>query len=66
MNARKPDFRVAALNKTTDHKGNVGGAWSNPDGSISVVLNSFIVLRQSGNNELLITLFPEKPKPGEL
>jgi len=53
---RKPDYRVAALNKTTDLKGNVGAAWNNDDETISIVLNNFTCLQQSG--DLLITLFP--------
>lgn len=57
--ARKPDYRVGALNKRTNAKGRVGGAWLNPNGTISMVLDPFIVLTQEGNNDLLITLFPE-------
>lgn len=53
---RKPDYNVAALNKQTDKKGTVGGAWYNDDATISIVLNSFVVLE--GGKELLITLFP--------
>lgn len=56
--SRKPDYRVAALDKTTDEKNNIGGAWLNDDGSIAVVLNPFIVL--TARKSLLITLFPEK------
>lgn len=58
--SRKPDYRVAALNKKTDEKSNVGAAWKNPDGSIAVVVNPFVVL--TGGPQLLITLFPEKPE----
>lgn len=54
--ARKPDYRVSALNKATSVKGSVGAAWLNEDGTISIVLDPFIVLNDSPN--LLITLFP--------
>lgn len=60
MSKRQPDFTVAALNKRTDMKANIGGAWVNEDGSISVILNGFVKLEQEGRNELLITLFPSK------
>lgn len=56
--ARKPDYRVAALNKKTDVKGNVGGAWINDDGSITIVFNAFTVIE--GGKDMLVTLFPEK------
>jgi hypothetical protein len=56
--SRKPDYRVAALNKITDAKNNIGGAWTNKDGSIAIKIDDFIVLH--GGRELLITLFPNK------
>ncbi len=58
--SRKPDYRVAAMNKVTDAKNNVGGGWLNGDGSIAIVIDPFIVL--SGGKDLLITLFPNKDK----
>lgn len=58
MASRKPDFRVAAMDKTTDAKNNIGGAWLNEDGSIAVIIDPFIVL--NGSRNLLITLFPNK------
>lgn len=54
--SRKPDFRVGALNKVTDRKNRrIGAAWINPDGSITVVLDDFIVIQ--GGADLVITLF---------
>ena len=53
---RKPDYQVSALNKGTENKGNVGAAWKNDNGTISIVLNKFVVLNQA--DDLLITLFP--------
>lgn len=55
---RKPEYRVAAMSKKTDIKGNVGAAWFNPDGSIAIVLDAFVVLH--GGKDTLITLFPTK------
>jgi len=61
MNSRKPDYRVKALVKSTGAKAEVGAAWKNEDGSISVILDPFIFLIQDGN--LLVTLFPPFEKP---
>lgn len=55
---KKFDYTVAALNKKDNRKNNIGRAWKNADGSIAVVINSFIVLE--GGLDLLITLFPNK------
>lgn len=54
--SRKPDYRVGALNRQTDEIANIGVAWVNPSGSISVVLDAFV--RIDGGKDLLITLFP--------
>lgn len=58
--SRKPDYRVAAMDKKTDAKNNIGGAWINQDSSIAIVLDAFIVIQ--GSKDLLITLFPNKDK----
>lgn len=59
MAGRKPDYRLAAMNKATDEKnGNVGAGWTNPDGSISVVLQPFVAVQHDKN--LVLTLFPQK------
>lgn len=55
--SRTPDFRVAAMNKKTDEKANIGAAWKNEDGSISVTLDSFVKIE--GSKDILITLFPK-------
>lgn len=56
---RRPHFRAAALFKSQQGKGgNVGGAWKNDDGTISLILDPFIVLSQTNNKDLLVTLFP--------
>lgn len=57
--SRKPDYWVKALDKGVDTKkytAKVGAAWDNPDGSISIDLNPFVVLTASPN--LVLTLFP--------
>lgn len=56
--SRKPDYTVAAMNKATDAKSNIGGAWGNPDGSIAIVIDPFVVIH--GGKDMLITLFPRK------
>lgn len=56
-NPRKPEYRVAAMNKVTDEKSTIGAAWTNDDGSIAIVVNSFVQLPVGGPH-LLITLFP--------
>lgn len=57
--ARKPDYRVRALNKETDEKGTLGAAWTNTDGTISIVFDPFV--RVPVGKNFVITLFPEKP-----
>ena len=57
--SRKPDWDLKAMVKDTDEKNRVGAAWSNENGSISIVLDPFIVLQSS--KQLVLTLFPRKP-----
>lgn len=56
--ARKPNFRVAALNKVTDERGNIGAAWSNPDGTISIRFDPWVTVPQG--KDIVITMFPTK------
>lgn len=59
MAARKPDYDLSLLNKTTNEKVfAVGAGWCNADGSITVVINRFVVLPTGP--EWLITLFPRR------
>ncbi len=53
---RKPDYNLHAMDKVTDEKSRVGGAWLNDDGSISVKLNPFVTL--ASTTALVLTLFP--------
>jgi len=61
--SRTPDYDVKAMNKKTDDKARIGAGWNNPDGSITIVLNSFVVLQSS--NDIIVTLFPKKPNQPE-
>ena len=63
MSNRLPDMRLKVLNKVTGEKGVVGAAWCNDDGSISLVLNSHVVLVQSRDE--VLTLFPIDSKRKE-
>lgn len=44
--SRKPDYRVAAMNKVTNTKNNIGGGWINDNKSITVVIDDFIVVNE--------------------
>jgi len=57
MSGRQPDYRIAALDKLTDQQQQVGAAWRNPDGRISIQFDPFVVL-DFKNNNLIISLFP--------
>lgn len=60
--ANQPDFDLVFLRKATGEKGKVGAGWSNPDGSISVVLNPFVQLEQ--NPDVVFRLFKRTPYGG--
>jgi hypothetical protein len=51
-----PDYRLSALNKSTDETRNIGAGWKQPNGRISIKLDAFTVLQSSP--DLIITLFP--------
>jgi hypothetical protein len=53
---RTPDYTLSALNKSNEHKGKIGVAWNNSDGSITIKLNPFVVI--SAVQGLVINLFP--------
>lgn len=59
--ARKPDYQLSYLNKTTEEKGVIGCGWQNDNGSISVKLNPLVVM-QAGPS-VVFTLFPVAGKP---
>ena len=63
--SRTPDYRVKALRKDATVKNksqSVGAAWLNDNKSISIILDPFVVL-SNRDDQLLITLFPEKSRP---
>jgi hypothetical protein len=54
---RKPDYKLKALDKFSGRKNNdLGAAWKNEDGSISIVLNPCVQI--SSNADLVLNLFP--------
>ena len=52
---RRPDWTVAV--KIGKASGNVGRAWNNPDGHISIRFNPFVVI-PTNDPELQLSLFP--------
>lgn len=59
--ALTPDYRLGVLNKDTEERAsNLGAGWLNDDGSISLVINPYVVLPTG--KQYVMTLFPEKPK----
>lgn len=57
---RKPDYRLKAFDKTTERAAEVGAAWKNDTGSISIVLNPCVVL--TADSPYALTLFPVEEK----
>lgn len=55
-----PTHRFRVLDKTTDQKNEIGAAWLNTDGSLTVVLNICTILQSDKN--LVYTLFPIERK----
>ena len=53
---RMPDFQLHALNKATEARSQVGAAWQEDDGRISIKLNQFVTLEASP--DLVLSLFP--------
>ena len=64
---RKPDYKLSATTRqgvTPVRKGQIGVAWANPDGSVAIKLDPFVVISAADN--LVITLFPaDRPQPTE-
>lgn len=55
----RPTHRLGMLNKRNEERGTVGAGWKNDDGSITIQLNTSVVLTQS--KDIVLTLFPDKP-----
>lgn len=62
---RKPDFYLSAKNMDTGRKGRCGAAWKNDDGSISIVLDPWVVLQGNGPAETTFSLVLFENKPWE-
>jgi len=56
--AGKPNYRIRALNKHTEAQGELGVAWDNPEGHITIVFNPFVQVPTG--KEFVITMFPIK------
>lgn len=41
---RRPDFRIMALDKETEDRGEVGAGWQKDDGSIYLKFNPFVTV----------------------
>ena len=61
---KKPDYRLSALDKSTDDRGQIGVAWKNTNGSISIVLNPWVQI--SANRDMVLMLFPVLDKGNHL
>jgi len=56
---RSPDYQIKAMTRPGSlplRLGRIGAGWSNPDGSISIKLDPFVVI--SAADDLIITVFP--------
>jgi hypothetical protein len=60
---RMPDYRLSALNKSTNEKNNVGAAWKNDNGTISIRVDYCVVIHSS--KDLVLTLFPADYKKSD-
>lgn len=55
--SKPPDWTVSAMDKENAQiKGNIGVAWNQPDGTIRIKLNPFVML-DTTKHQLVITLF---------
>lgn len=62
---RSPDYKVGGFDRQTGIRGNLGVAWKNPDGTISIKLN-MCTLIDTGQQDLVITLFPMHMSAAEI
>ena len=61
--SRRPDYELKAWHKTSNASGEVGAAWNNEDGSLSLVLNPGCMLMF--DPEIKLRLFPNEYKNKE-
>jgi hypothetical protein len=65
MSGRKPDYKLKIKDEKTERWMEVGAAWKNTDGSISVRLNMCVVLNERlGVEPVLFPADPEKKADG--
>ena len=64
MDARKPDYRLTVYDKAEKKGlGEVGAAWKNEDGSVTITLNAFVNL--SYNPRFGLRLWPIEKQSGQ-
>lgn len=54
---KRPDFILKAVNKNTEKRTRVGAAWVNPNRSISVKIDPFVVLQETDGFHFM--LYPQ-------
>ena len=64
MSSRKPDYRLKIKDEKTERWMDVGAAWKNKEGSISIRLNMCVVLNERLGVEPV--LFPAEPEKKEV
>lgn len=58
-NNRKPDFKVSVVSETNYHE--VGAAWVNESGTISITLNPFVAIPITEKTKLMLIRKDYKP-----
>jgi hypothetical protein len=58
--AERPHWRISALNKNTNESGEIGVAWNNEKGHISIKFNPFVNVPTG--QDFVISMFPIAPK----
>jgi hypothetical protein len=61
MAGKKPTHTLSVLHKETGKRGKIGVAWSDEDGSISIVLEAGVTI--SWKDDFIIKLFPKNADP---
>ena len=52
VKSRKPEWDLSILHPVTSKKGKIGAGWDNQDGSISIQLNTNVVLDEREGNSI--------------
>lgn len=56
----KPDWTISVLSKSDGRRGDIGAAWNNADGSISIRFNPCVTVTDSP--DLVMRLFPYRTR----